>query len=217
MGKKTFGETFGKNKVSQDNTEKPVKDEMYTILLPETTTQIAEDMTMTIKDILETTTALSMDDKMMEEMDDLEPEVIEKKKQEIRKEMMKKLIGKLRNTKRRNRFNKNIANTDDKLESESSNIVPIYTTPLVELTTQSSTVTNDEKEAVTDAIMTVRDLMGLIDEESAESKMTTATEMMDSTENLSNSSEPTLGKNIYCPITSWHSNSDQPITVKILH
>ena len=201
MGKKTFGETFGKNKLSQDNTEKPVKDEMYTILLPETTTQIAEDMTMTIKDILETTTAISMDDKMMEEMDDLEPEVIEKKKQEIRKEMMKKLIGKLRNTKRRNRFNKNIANTDDKLESESSNIVPIYTTPLAELTTQSSTVTNDEKEAVTDAIMTVRDLMGLIDEETAESKMTTATEMMDSTENLSNSSEPTLGKNIYCPIT----------------
>ena len=217
MGKKTFGETFGKNKLSQDNTEKPVKDEMYTILLPETTTQIAEDMTMTIKDILETTTAISMDDKMMEEMDDLEPEVIEKKKQEIRKEMMKKLIGKLRNTKRRNRFNKNIANTDDKLESESSNIVPIYTTPLAELTTQSSTVTNDETEAVTDAIMTVRDLMGLIDEETAESKMTTATEMMDSTENLSNSNEPTSGKNFYCPITSWHSNSDQPITVKILH
>ena len=194
MGKKTVAETFGQNKVSQDITEKPVKDEMYTILLPETTTQVAEDMTMTIKDILETTTALAMDDKMIDEMDNLEPEVIEKKKQEIRKEMMKKLIGKLRNTKRRNRFNTNIASTEDNLESESTNIVPVYTTPLAELSTQSSTSANDEKEAVTDAIMNVRDLMGLIDEETSESKMSTATEMMDSTENLPNTNEPITGK-----------------------
>ena len=194
MGKKTVAETFGQNKVSQDITEKPVKDEMYTILLPETTTQVAEDMTMTIKDILETTTALAMDDEMIDEMDNLEPEVIEKKKQEIRKEMMKKLIGKLRNTKRRNRFNTNIASTEDNLESESTNIVPVYTTPLAELSTQSSTSANDEKEAVTDAIMNVRDLMGLIDEETSESKMSTATEMMDSTENLPNTNEPITGK-----------------------
>ena len=194
MGKKTVAETFGQNKVSQDITEKPVKDEMYTILLPETTTQVAEDMTMTIKDILETTTALAMDDKMIDEMDNLEPEVIEKKKQEIRKEMMKKLIGKLRNTKRRNRFNTNIASTEDNLESESTNIVPVYTTPLAELSTQSSTSANDEKEAVTDAIMNVRDLMGLIDEETSESKIFTATEMMDSTENLPNTNEPITGK-----------------------
>ena len=194
MGKKTVAETFGQNKVSQDITEKPVKDEMYTILLPETTTQVAEDMTMTIKDILETTTALAIDDEMIDEMDNLEPEVIEKKKQEIRKEMMKKLIGKLRNTKRRNRFNTNIASTEDNLESESTNIVPVYTTPLAELSTQSSTSANDEKEAVTDAIMNVRDLMGLIDEETSESKMSTATEMMDSTENLPNTNEPITGK-----------------------
>ena len=194
MGKKTVAETFGQNKVSQDITEKPVKDEMYTILLPETTTQVAEDMTMTIKDILETTTALAMDDEMIDEMDNLEPEVIEKKKQEIRKEMMKKLIGKLRNTKRRNRFNTNIASTEDNLESESTNIVPVYTTPLAELSTQSSTSANDENEAVTDAIMNVRDLMGLIDEETSESKMSTATEMMDSTENLPNTNEPITGK-----------------------
>ena len=194
MGKKTVAETFGQNKVSQDITEKPVKDEMYTILLPETTTQVAEDMTMTIKDILETTTALAMDDEMIDEMDNLEPEVIEKKKQEIRKEMMKKLIGKLRNTKRRNRFNTNIASTEDNLESESTNIVPVYTTPLAELTTQSSTSANDEKEAVTDAVMNVRDLMGLIDEETSESKIFTATEMMDSTENLPNTNEPITGK-----------------------
>ena len=194
MGKKTVAETFGQNKVSQDITEKPVKDEMYTILLPETTTQVAEDMTMTIKDILETTTALAMDDEMIDEMDNLEPEVIEKKKQEIRKEMMKKLIGKLRNTKRRNRFNTNIASTEDNLESESTNIVPVYTTPLAELSTQSSTSANDEKEAVTDAIMNVRDLMGLIDEETSESKIFTATEMMDSTENLPNTNEPITGK-----------------------
>ena len=194
MGKKTVAETFGQNKVSQDITEKPVKDEMYTILLPETTTQVAEDMTMTIKDILETTTALAMDDEMIDEIDNLEPEVIEKKKQEIRKEMMKKLIGKLRNTKRRNRFNTNIASTEDNLESESTNIVPVYTTPLAELSTQSSTSANDEKEAVTDAIMNVRDLMGLIDEETSESKIFTATEMMDSTENLPNTNEPITGK-----------------------
>ena len=194
MGKKTVAETFGQNKVSQDITEKPVKDEMYTILLPETTTQVAEDMTMTIKDILETTTALAMDDEMIDEMDNLEPEVIEKKKQEIRKEMMKKLIGKLRNTKRRNRFNTNIASTEDNLESESTNIVPVYTTPLAESTTQSSTSANDEKEAVTDAVMNVRDLMGLIDEETSESKIFTATEMMDSTENLPNTNEPITGK-----------------------
>ena len=194
MGKKTVAETFGQNKVSQDITEKPVKDEMYTILLPETTTQVAEDMTMTIKDILETTTALAMDDEMIDEMDNLEPEVIEKKKQEIRKEMMKKLIGKLRNTKRRNRFNTNIASTEDNLESESTNIVPVYTTPLAELSTQSSTSANKEKEAVTDAVMNVRDLMGLIDEETSESKMSTATEMMDSTENLPNTNEPITGK-----------------------
>ena len=194
MGKKTVAETFGQNKVSQDITEKPVKDEMYTILLPETTTQVAEDMTMTIKDILETTTALAMDDEMIDEMDNLEPEVIEKKKQEIRKEMMKKLIGKLRNTKRRNRFNTNIASTEDNLESESTNIVPVYTTPLAESTTQSSTSANDEKEAVTDAVMNVRDLMGLIDEKTSESKIFTATEMMDSTENLPNTNEPITGK-----------------------
>ena len=194
MGKKTVAETFGQNKVSQDITEKPVKDEMYTILLPETTTQVAEDMTMTIKDILETTTALAMDDEMIDEMDNLEPEVIEKKKQEIRKEMMKKLIGKLRNTKRRNRFNTNIASTEDNLESESTNIVPVYTTPLAESTTQSSTSANDKKEAVTDAVMNVKDLMGLIDKETSESKIFTATEMMDSTENLPNTNEPITGK-----------------------